>query len=940
MPDWAFCPQCATALAPGSETCPGCGAQLGTPTPAGSEAAVTDAADLAAIEAELRETLAPDLQLLEPLGHGGMGAVYLARDPALKRNVVVKVLAPWLAHDATARARFEREAQSAAAVAHPNVVSVFQVGTLPQSGTSYFVMQHVEGRTLDEAFPTGTVVPEGRAARIIGEVAAALAAAHKRGLVHRDIKPANVMLEAETDRVVVVDFGISAAASPAKKAELGTKLTQQGTSIGTPTYMSPEQAAGEEVTDTSDVYSLGVVAFELLTGRLPFDEATAMALIAAHINKEPPPTASLRPDADPSLAQLVDACLAKDPSRRPSAADIAAALLPAGATQIEWPPPGLEAIHGVAVRYLRGATRFAVFLLFYAFVMVATVGDVTGPSFAILMLLGWVGAIWYAFVLNRATRHLPRGIKAAVRAGYPRQVILDVAVDGTPDTQLLLNRVGPFVRLSQEDVSRIMRHRRVAFILASTFIVIGLLMIVLAAPMRTEDLVLLSPLALLAAELTRFVLLRSERQFRRRHLHRESGRRDVTVGAEVAKQWVRTARKEAQPASARSWGNAMATRMLDGVLALVLAFGLLWSLNFIGIAITLERDPPGSAQAYVRQLREIGPAARIPFPILQLESSFRDAGPPTLSDQAKLVSGAMPTAAQLLLSRVDTLQFRLVRGTNAGQSATIDLRVRDWLQSWRRLSSPDLPVFWYRETRRRITWQRRPTVGGLPPWDQRNVFKPSATLQAATAVSAVDAGAWDSAVAYTAELVGIARNLMRDPATAHAALAVLDRIEALLDVLQKLPRGRSLAADAAVLEGYRTAVAPAVRTVAGPVAWKAAVLPSVAESLFVVLAADTTIQPVFRRALAQASMLGFCYSGEELFFGQTDDRTRLVDTVLAQLDDLPGTPVLADFLRDVDWDAPSRGVSGLGQRALAVLFWSFPRIVKCDRLGLPVDRDE
>jgi serine/threonine-protein kinase len=155
---------------------------------------IESATDLDEIQQELERALAPRLQVLRPIGRGAMGAVFLARDPALKRHVVIKVLAPELADHATARERFAREAEMAAAVSHPNVVNVYHVDELPVSRTGYFIMQYVDGPTLAEACPLGTRASQARARRIAGEVASALAAAHAQGLVHRDIKPSNIML--------------------------------------------------------------------------------------------------------------------------------------------------------------------------------------------------------------------------------------------------------------------------------------------------------------------------------------------------------------------------------------------------------------------------------------------------------------------------------------------------------------------------------------------------------------------------------------------------------------------------------------------------------------------------------------------------------------------------------------------------------------------------
>src|SRR5574338_616357 len=284
------CVECGTSLEEPTRPCPHCGAAspvartgegLGH-SAAAPQIAVDDPTHLPIVQ-ELKEELEPRLVLLKPLARGGMGLVYLARDPALKRLVVVKVLAPDLAQNDRARARFKREAEADAAVAHPNVVSIYEVGELPKTGTSYMVMQFVEGPTLNEAFPGGTVAPESEARRILSEVASALAAAHARRLVHRDIKPTNVILDRGTGRAVVLDFGISAVLVPTAPTISGrfssprltgghsvvdhtiqSGLTSEGMVIGTPYYMSPEQAAMEQVTPKSDVYSLGVLAFELV----------------------------------------------------------------------------------------------------------------------------------------------------------------------------------------------------------------------------------------------------------------------------------------------------------------------------------------------------------------------------------------------------------------------------------------------------------------------------------------------------------------------------------------------------------------------------------------------------------------------------------------------------------------------------------------------------
>jgi hypothetical protein len=290
----------------------------------------------------------------------------------------------------------------------------------------------------------------------------------------------------------VLDFGISAAVSPERRASAGTKLTQMGSSIGTPQYMSPEQAAAEEVTDRSDVYSLGVVAYELLAGRALFEETTPMALAAAHINKVPAPVATVRPDVDAPFAQLVDQCLAKVPTARPTADQVVRALGAASGPLIEWPPPGLDALRGLGTRLSRALTVTVVSaLVFYALLFQPptlagrewaageqsgvwfTVGggccenkftpaprwDPTPAWASLLVLLVIVEAALAAFALAQAVR-LQTSVARARRSGYPARVCLDVAFDGHRDTAALLNSAGAFASLTVPARARVRSWRR------------------------------------------------------------------------------------------------------------------------------------------------------------------------------------------------------------------------------------------------------------------------------------------------------------------------------------------------------------------------------------------------------------------------------------------------------------------------------------------------
>src|SRR5512140_1055841 len=227
-----YCPECSATVPSGAAVCPTCGASLVSTPADAAEPAEAPPSDLELVTADLRNSVQPQYELLRVLGTGGMGAVFLMREPALKRLVAVKVLAPWLAADPRARARFEREARAAAALSHPNVVRVYAEGETLALKLPYIVMQYVEGPTLSEWMEQHERASEREARRILGEVAAALSAAHARQLVHRDVKPSNVLVEHETGRAYVVDFGVSAAL--ATTDEEPTRLTVTGNVPGTP----------------------------------------------------------------------------------------------------------------------------------------------------------------------------------------------------------------------------------------------------------------------------------------------------------------------------------------------------------------------------------------------------------------------------------------------------------------------------------------------------------------------------------------------------------------------------------------------------------------------------------------------------------------------------------------------------------------------------------
>jgi eukaryotic-like serine/threonine-protein kinase len=251
------------------------------------------------------KTLQGRYDLIEGIGSGGMGEVWLARDRRLDRNVAVKFLSPHTAEDPETLVRFFAEAQSIARLQHPNVVTVLDFGE--EEDRPYLVMEHVSGGPLTDV--TGEPMMPERALEIIAGIAGAAGAAHSIGIVHRDIKPGNILLD-DAGNPKLCDFGI---ASSARAVE---RLTDTGVAVGSPHYISPEQASGTEAVPASDVYSLGVVLYELLTGVRPIEADNVTAIAIAHIEREPEPPSTHMPDLSPALDALVLRCLVKHPAHR------------------------------------------------------------------------------------------------------------------------------------------------------------------------------------------------------------------------------------------------------------------------------------------------------------------------------------------------------------------------------------------------------------------------------------------------------------------------------------------------------------------------------------------------------------------------------------------------------------------------------------------------
>ena len=260
-----------------------------------------------------------------------MGVVYLAREVRLDRLVAIKLLPPELAAHAKLRERFVREARTAARLSHPYIVPIHAVD---EAGSFvFYVMAYVDGETLAQRVASRGPLPPHDATRVLREVAWALAYAHSQGVVHRDIKPANILLERGTGRAMVTDFGIARLAAASGETAVGELL-------GTPEYMSPEQASGETVDARSDLYSLGIVGYYAVTGSLPFMAPTAQAVLAKQVTQPAPPVASIARATPRPLSQAIDSCLQKDPAHRIQSGEaLADALAPALGNRADVPVP-------------------------------------------------------------------------------------------------------------------------------------------------------------------------------------------------------------------------------------------------------------------------------------------------------------------------------------------------------------------------------------------------------------------------------------------------------------------------------------------------------------------------------------------------------------------------------------------------------------------------
>jgi len=270
--------------------------------------------DLEDLQKRLQRALGSEFTVGALLGQGGFAAVFRARDNVLNRDVAVKVLDVELAPSAVVAERFLREAQTVARLEHPHIVPIYKVGR--QEEIFYLIMRCIDGPSLGQLLETQKRLPIGDAARITRQVADALAYAHSHEIVHRDIKPDNILLD-KSGHVLVTDFGIAKAAQAAKeKKSGGSTLTSEGTVVGTPEYMSPEQAAGDPLDGRSDIYSLGVVLYQMLSGAPPFQGPSSAAILAQVLTEAPEPIRRHRPDVPEEMAVVLDRMMDKKRAKR------------------------------------------------------------------------------------------------------------------------------------------------------------------------------------------------------------------------------------------------------------------------------------------------------------------------------------------------------------------------------------------------------------------------------------------------------------------------------------------------------------------------------------------------------------------------------------------------------------------------------------------------
>ncbi|HEU5259793.1 MAG TPA: protein kinase [Gemmatimonadales bacterium] len=328
------CYRCRTPVPESSRYCSSCGADVS----GGGAPPTTSNTEL--LQQRLQRLIEGKYRIDRLLGKGGMGAVFLAHDLTLEREVAIKVLPPDVAQDDQIVRRFQQEAKTAAKLDHPNIIPIYRVES--EGGLNYFVMKYVSGTSLEDLLERQEPIPVAEIQRILWEAARALGHAHQRGVVHRDVKPANIMFDHD-GRVMLTDFGIS------KALQAATGFTATGMIIGTPHYMAPEQAKGQTVDGRADQYSLGVVGYRMIAGELPFVGDSVHTILYKHIFEEAPRAAARRADAPEHLSAAVARAMAKEPHHRyPTMEEFATAAWPEQPVAVPAKGrPGIRAQHRI-----------------------------------------------------------------------------------------------------------------------------------------------------------------------------------------------------------------------------------------------------------------------------------------------------------------------------------------------------------------------------------------------------------------------------------------------------------------------------------------------------------------------------------------------------------------------------------------------------------------
>ncbi|HSS03130.1 MAG TPA: serine/threonine-protein kinase, partial [Kofleriaceae bacterium] len=336
------CPKCGAANRDDARFCGACGAASLSTEP-------TSSPSLGEVPVMIGREIAGRYRMLAKLGEGGMGAVFRAEQISLKRTVAVKLLRSEVLGNQLLLRRFSAEAEAVAKLNHPNTVNIYDFGQ-DSDGTLFIAMEFIEGRSLRSVIQAEAPLPPRRALQVALQVAASLSDAHAHAIVHRDLKPDNVMLQdrgRERDVARVLDFGIAKLRDDNRATQM--QMTQQGDMLGTPQYMAPEQIRAEPIDGRTDVYALGCMLYEMVTGRLPYEATTVLALLSKHLIEQPVPPSQRRPELGlpPALDALILSAMAKDPRARPPTMDayseqIAALLpmLPADPRGAAWPAGG------------------------------------------------------------------------------------------------------------------------------------------------------------------------------------------------------------------------------------------------------------------------------------------------------------------------------------------------------------------------------------------------------------------------------------------------------------------------------------------------------------------------------------------------------------------------------------------------------------------------